>query len=500
MASQPAAKLKVQDEIVDAREGWVGQPGLAIRVEVADKGPRRLYLEEPARGSLLRREALNRRLLVLADVVTVAVATAVISSLFGSKRVEAVALAGMPLVLLLFKTAGLYDRDQLRLVPSTLDEVPLLLGFTGLFVLGITILEPAVLGVPLGGARVAALWLGSFTAVTTGRLLARSVAASFSGVERCFVIGDDRQLDRVRERLAASRARATIIGLLPLPDDGSDGGLTTLAEIRQLVRELQIDRIIIAPTTTDASGVIHLIRLAKGAGVRVSVLPRVLEVVGSAVEFDEVEGMTMLGVRSFGLSRSSHLLKRSFDVVLTTAGLVLVGPLIAVLALLIRIDTPGPIFFRQLRVGRNGKQFRIFKFRSMVQDAEAQKEGLRALNEAGDGLFKIAHDPRVTRVGSWLRRLSLDELPQVFNVLRGEMSLVGPRPLVIDEDAKVIGLDRSRLHLTPGMTGPWQVMGTRVPMQEMVGIDYLYVANWSLWLDLKILLRTVRHMARQGNV
>ena len=208
----------------------------------------------------------------------------------------------------------------------------------------------------------------------------------------------------------------------------------------------------------------------------------------------------MLGVRSFGLSRSSYMLKRSFDVVLATAGLIVVGPLIAVLALLIRMDTRGSIFFRQLRVGRDGKQFRIFKFRSMVQDAEARKEGLLALNEAGDGLFKIAHDPRVTRVGGWLRRLSLDELPQIFNVLRGEMSLVGPRPLVIEEDAKVIGLDRSRLHLTPGMTGPWQVLGARVPMQEMVGIDYLYVANWSLWLDLKILLRTVRHVARRGNV
>ena len=136
----------------------------------------------------------------------------------------------------------------------------------------------------------------------------------------------------------------------------------------------------------------------------------------------------------------------------------------------------------------------------MVVDAEAQKDSLRALNEAGDGLFKLARDPRVTRVGGFLRRTSLDELPQLLNVLRGEMSLVGPRPLVIDEDAQVLGLDRSRLHLTPGMTGPWQILGSRVPMQEMVGLDYLYVANWSLWLDLKVMLRTVRHVARRGNV
>jgi lipopolysaccharide/colanic/teichoic acid biosynthesis glycosyltransferase len=136
----------------------------------------------------------------------------------------------------------------------------------------------------------------------------------------------------------------------------------------------------------------------------------------------------------------------------------------------------------------------------MVAGAEARKDELRMLNEAGDGLFKITNDPRITRVGNILRRTSLDELPQLLNVLRGEMSLVGPRPLVVDEDAQVRGFDRSRLHLTPGMTGPWQILGTRVPMQEMVGIDYLYVANWSLWLDLKLLVRTALHVARQRNL
>ena len=151
-------------------------------------------------------------------------------------------------------------------------------------------------------------------------------------------------------------------------------------------------------------------------------------------------------------------------------------------------------------MGRDGRIFHIFKYRSMVVDADGLKDRLRERNEAGAGLFKIADDPRVTRVGAFLRRTSLDELPQLLNVLRGEMSLVGPRPLVIDEDALVVGLDRSRLHLTPGMTGPWQVLGTRVPMKEMVALDYLYVSNWSLWLDVKVLLRTVRHVARRGNV
>src|SRR5262249_20294035 len=155
------------------------------------------------------------------------------------------------------------------------------------------------------------------------------------------------------------------------------------------------------------------------------------------------------------LSRSSRLLKRGFDVVAASIGLVVVSPIIAAIALSIWLDSKGPILFRQTRVGRDGRHFRIFKFRSMIADADAQKEVLRSRNEAGQGLFKIADDPRVTRVGRFLRRTSLDELPQLFNVVRGEMSLVGPRPLVVDEDVQVLGFDRSRLHLTPGITGPW---------------------------------------------
>ena len=161
------------------------------------------------------------------------------------------------------------------------------------------------------------------------------------------------------------------------------------------------------------------------------------------------------------------------------------------IAVAVRLDSRGPAFFRQTRVGKDGKRFEMLKFRSMVVDADARKEALRHLNETS-GLFKIENDPRITRVGRWLRRTSLDELPQLFNVWRGEMSLVGPRPLVVDEDAQVHGLDRHRLHLTPGMTGHWQILGSaRIPMDEMVGIDYLYVANWSLWEDVKILLRTI---------
>jgi lipopolysaccharide/colanic/teichoic acid biosynthesis glycosyltransferase len=180
--------------------------------------------------------------------------------------------------------------------------------------------------------------------------------------------------------------------------------------------------------------------------------------------------------------------------------LLAVAPIMAAVALAVRLDSRGPIFFRQTRIGRDGKPFEILKFRSMDVDAEQRKEELRDLNGT-EGLFKLVDDPRITRVGRFIRSTCLDELPQLMKVARGEMSLVGPRPLVVDEDAKVAGMDRARLHLTPGMTGHWQILGSaRVPLEEMVGIDYLYVANWSLWTDFKILLRTTRYVLARGGV
>ncbi len=171
-----------------------------------------------------------------------------------------------------------------------------------------------------------------------------------------------------------------------------------------------------------------------------------------------------------------------------------------VAAVAIKLDSRGPVLFGQLRVGRHGERFEMLKFRTMIPRADELKDSLREHNEAQDGLFKIADDPRVTRVGRFLRKSALDELPQLLNIVKGEMSLVGPRPLVIDEDQRIEGWHRQRLDLMPGMTGPWQILGpTRVPLREMVAIDYLYVANWSLWSDIKILLRTVPHvLGRRG--
>jgi exopolysaccharide biosynthesis polyprenyl glycosylphosphotransferase len=266
-----------------------------------------------------------------------------------------------------------------------------------------------------------------------------------------------------------------------------------------VVRDLDVHRVFLMPTSADSDTMLDAVSRTTTAGVNVSIVPRLFEVVGSAVEFDTVGGVTVLGVRTTGLTRSSRAAKRAMDVGGSALALVVLAPLFALVAAAIKLDSPGPVFFRQRRVGRDGGTFRMIKFRSMVDGAEAQRAALEALNESS-GTFKLAADPRVTRVGRLLRRCSLDELPQLINVLLGDMSLVGPRPLVLDEDRLVLGRHRDRLLLAPGMTGPWQVLGpSRPPLGEMVKTDYLYAANWSLWTDVKILMRTLGHVvSRRG--
>jgi exopolysaccharide biosynthesis polyprenyl glycosylphosphotransferase len=456
-------------------------------------------LEAPAPADISIREGLYRRYLGTADFLSAVVALVLVTTLWGQEILPSVLIGG-PLFVLMNKLAGLYERDELVLKRSTLDEVPTIVQLTGVFALVATVLEPLLFVADLGPPQIAALWATGFVLTVGGRMLARRAAARSAAIERCLVIGDELHARRVRERLLSSGVQATVVATLPLAGDDARavGGPEA---VRRVVAELDIHRVIIAPVSTDSSAVVELIRIAKAVGVRVSVLPRIFEVVGSFVEFEDLDGMTMLGIRRFGLTRSSRLLKRSFDLMGAVVILLAVAPMMAAIALAIRIDSRGPVFFRQTRVGRDGNHFGIIKFRSMVPDAEERKTKLRERNEAAGGLFKIVDDPRITRVGQFLRRTSLDELPQLLNVVKGEMSLVGPRPLVVDEDALVHGLDRSRLHLTPGMTGPWQVLGaTRVPMNEMVAIDYLYVASWTLWTDVKILIRTVGHVFGRSGV
>jgi len=450
--------------------------------------------EAPPATQVGSREGAYRHAVGTADVFAALAALALALATAGG-GLELTLLVAAPLLVALNKVAGLYERDELVLKKTTLEETPALLQNAGIFALLLWLLRESLGLLPvLGATGVGSLWLASFLLMLGGRAFARGVARAVSASERCLLIGEPRALASVERKLRASHAKAEVVDTIPL----SAPALAPI-DLAALVRRLDVHRLIIAPPSTDASDTLELVRAAKALGVRVSLLPRLFEAVGSSVEFDHLDGLPVLGIRRFGLSRSSRVVKRLFDLVGASVALVLLSPIMLAAALAIRLSSPGPVLFRQVRVGRNGRRFDMLKFRSMVEEADSLKAELAHLNEA-TGLFKIAEDPRVTPVGRLLRKTSLDELPQLLNVLRGEMSLVGPRPLVVDEDALIEGHFRSRLHLTPGMTGHWQILGSaRIPLEEMVGIDYLYVANWSLWTDVTILLRTVPYMlSRRG--
>ena len=466
------------------------------------------------RDATYRRDAIYRRALALADVASAAIAVLIGVPILGNDALNPVALLALPLVLVVGKITGLYDRDEHLIKKTTLDEVPALFWVATLYALLIWLAGELIVDGQFGRDQAVGVWALLFASMVTIRALARHLAGGLSGEERCLVLGDADTANWITRRFdEMPRLKARIVARAPMASEphsslngsngngsngngsngnGSNGNSGLNGSLERLLTAEQIERAIIAPRGVISDDLLNTTRSLKSMGLRVSVLPRLPEVVGSSVELDDVDGITLLGMRRFGLTRSSGAIKRSFDFVGAGLTLLALAPLLAAIAIAIKLDSRGPVLFRQRRMGRHGVPFEMLKFRTMVDGADAQKSALAARNEADGGLFKIKDDPRITRVGSRLRQISLDELPQLFNVLSGDMSLVGPRPLVLDEDDRIEGWRRSRLELPPGMTGPWQVFGSaRIPLNEMVKIDYLYGANWSLWLDVKTLLRTV---------
>lgn len=403
------------------------------------------------------------------------------------------------------KAIGLYDRDAHLLHRTTLDEVPVLLSLATASVLLLWISGSTFVDHDLDRAQIIPMWALLFVLLLGLRSLARLIARRISPVERCLFVGDSRSAEELGAKLATSRsANAELVGWIPADDDGSNGGengaLGLPDRVRALVAERDVHRVVLGPEPARSEDLLDSIRQIKDHGLEVSVLPDVSRVVSSSVELDRLNGITLLGVRRFEITHSSRLVKRAFDIVGSGGGLLVLSPLLLLTAIAIRLDSRGPSLFRQTRAGRHGEAFQMLKFRSMVDGAEGQRDDLMHLNES-QGLFKIADDPRLTRVGRVLRRFQIDELPQLVNVLRGEMSLVGPRPLVLDEDRRIEGWHRRRLDLRPGITGPWQVLGSsQIPVSEMVRLDYQYVADWSLWNDIRILMLTVPLIARRQGV
>jgi exopolysaccharide biosynthesis polyprenyl glycosylphosphotransferase len=472
-------------------------PGAFARVarpSARSTEPSRLrgWIEADERQPLVarRRERRYRRTLAVGDLLAACLALVAAGPLIGDP-LRALAFVTPLFVVFAAKVLGLYDQDELRLKKSTLDELPALFNVSTFTALVFWLGHPYLVGAPVGRDQVLALWLAFFALLPLVRLVSRWVARRRSPPERCLVVGPPDVARSAADKIASSPGiGAECVGLAEISHIIDRPGRVSDA-LAELAHHHRAERVVVAAREVDQHGVLDVVRAAKLHGLRVTLVPRMVEAVGSSIVFDDVDGTMMLGVRRFGLTQSSRLLKRAFDVAGAGFGLVLVAPALAILAALVKLDSRGPVLFHQPRIGLNGEPFRLHKFRTMVADAEELKGDLQADNEAGE-IFKIAADPRITRVGGFLRRTSLDELPQLWDVLRGKMSLVGPRPLVPEETERIGGWHRRRLELVPGMTGRWQVLGSaRIPLEEMNQLDYLYAANWSLWNDVKILLRTV---------
>ena len=468
---------------------------------------RALELDGPIHigSALTRPDTVRRWALALADVLALGTAYGVVLLAASGLGASAAAVSLLPFWVLLNKLLGLYDRDANLIHKSTLDELPKL-GQSLAIGTGLIFLLAPVLPVPELGRGEVVIFLGTALVANPAlRAIARSAVRRTYAPERCVIVGSGLVARLLARKIGAHPEYGVeVAGLVdvPAPDlDEGNGDIPRLGELEQfeeICRRHGIERVVVAFSSLSHEALLEVIRKSKNLDMKITVVPRLFEVIGHSVEMDQLEGMMLMGLRGFARTRSSLALKRAIDVGGSAAGLVLLAPAMLVMALAVKLTSRGPVLFKQERIGRNNTPFKMLKFRTMFEGADDLKDSLSHLNEVDGPMFKIADDPRITRVGKLLRGTSLDELPQLWNVLRGEMSLVGPRPLVPTEDDHVIGWHRARLHLTPGLTGPWQVLGrTAIPFQEMVKLDYLYVSDWSLWNDIKLLIQTAPVVIRR---
>jgi exopolysaccharide biosynthesis polyprenyl glycosylphosphotransferase len=482
----------------------------SIHSITADLIPRGRPLDALARASASRPESTLRRLLALADCL--AIVAALLAAFFVGSTARpsgsqlALGLLSIPVWIVLFKLYGLYDRDGNRVSHSTVDDVPwtfhaLVVGGLGLF-LAYKALPVEALTFAQGVTFFVVGWLGLLSA----RAGARKLSAVATAPERVILVGRGSLsrllVDKIRRH---PEYRLELIGYI---DDSrlaadSEADLPCLGrseELERICAERAVDRVIVVTPALEGDALADVIRRTMGLSVRVSVIPHVVDVLGPSVEIDDVEGVTVLGINPPALTRSSRFLKRAMDFVIASTVLLVALPVMAVVAVLVKATSPGPILYSQERIGRAGRRFRIRKFRTMVQDAEDKAEELRQFS-AHSAWLLLEHDPRITRIGGFLRHTSMDELPQLWNVITGDMSLVGPRPMPPDVDELISGWGRRRLDLTPGVTGLWQVLGrTDIPFEEMLKLDYLYVTNWSLWRDARLLIQTLPVVLRRRGV
>src|ERR1035438_5509939 len=489
-------------------------------IEIFDPEIRRIGLEPPVREGLrhaddlgdhaiavarVRRHALRR--LLSADVVGLVVAAIAgpllvsavsnnpASTVNHNGRVYLFDLVVIPLFIGAFALYGLYRGITRRIsmsVFSDLRNIVHALMISGFLyaIVAYLLNRSSNYMEALSVAKIVAMCGVAVVTVP----LARAVAFGFSGRGSAgsvpvIVVGTGKLAQTVASHLRA-HSNVQFVGFVDDNPVGQGDVLGELEDLPELCRRYGVARVVVCFSRTHPERTTELLKGLAGK-VGVSIVPRYYELITSRSRVEDLSGLPMLDIAPASLSSGSRFLKRSFDIVASTLILMVSAPFLAVFAAVIKVTSPGPVFFRQARPGRNEKPFSMLKFRTMSRDAEARRDELEHLNEVEGPLFKVINDPRVTRFGRFLRRTSLDEFPQLINVWKGDMSLVGPRPFVVSEAMEIEGWARKRFEARPGMTGLWQVSGrNELSHLELCRLDYLYVASWSFWWDMQILGKT----------
>jgi exopolysaccharide biosynthesis polyprenyl glycosylphosphotransferase len=454
------------------------------------------YLHPSATFSLARREglwrdALLRRMLAFADLTAV-VAASVALGLSADGRLNYVLWSAVfaPAWLVLAKLNGLYDRDQRSLRHLTVDEFPRILVWA---LMSTALLAFFLTFTPVGDlslATAARAWLAASVVAFAMRGVARLVWRQITSPERTLIVGDGplalatwRKIELfsdIHVKVVAERNELTVDDLRDSPDclDG-------------------VDRIIVASSAIDEPLIAELVAICRRRQIKLSVVPPVRGMFGTAVQLSHVADLPVVEYSTWAIPRSTLFLKRALDVIVSASALLILSPLFVLIGAAIVVDSRGPVIFTQTRAGQGRRSFRMLKFRTMVSNAEDLLSALVPFDKLREPVFKLHDDPRVTRVGKVLRRTSLDELPQLVNVLLGDMSLVGPRPEQVELVDRYEAAHMFRLAVKPGITGPMQIYGRgKLTFEERLSVEREYVENLSVGRDIRILALTIAPVIR----
>jgi exopolysaccharide biosynthesis polyprenyl glycosylphosphotransferase len=497
--------------------------GLLHKVlETVDKRTLSILERQRDKRHSMRRGWLMRRMLLLADVLGLSLAFLAALALYGSRgQVDPVGVRyeflvfflTLPGWIVVAKLHGLYERDEERADHSTVDDV---VGVFHLVTVGVWLF---VLGAFVTGladpelVKLAAFWALAIVFVTIGRAAARALCRrSITYLQNTIIVGAGEVGQLIaRKLLKHPEYGINVVGFVdPEPKERRDdldhlAVLGGLAQLRELIDLLDVERVIVSFSNESDEEILELVRSVRHLDVQVDVVPRLFDIVGPKVGMHTVEGLALVGLPPSRLSRSSRLIKRSIDIVGASLGLLLISPVFAFIAWRIKRDSPGPVFFRQTRLGQNMREFTALKFRTMRADTDEtehreyiQRTMRSGVAANGNGIFKLDRSDTVTRFGRWLRKTSLDEMPQLVNVLRGDMSLVGPRPCIPYETEHFEPHHFDRFFVPAGITGLWQVTArANSTFGEALDMDVAYVRGWSLALDLRLLCRTPFQLLRQ---